>query len=125
MISEKIYGSKIWYIPDGFSPSDGLDLNDSHESICIINDTNMAANIKITLFFEDEDPVENIGYKLMQKRCKHLRLNDPKNLGGYKLKANKPYAIKLVSDVEIIVQYSRLTSNNDKFTLMTTIGYSV
>ena len=57
-------------------------------------------------------------------RLQELRLNDTKNLEGIKFDINKPYAIKIVSDVEIIVQYSRLTSYGGKFSLMTKMGYS-
>ena len=34
-------------IPDGFSPSNGLGLYNSHEIICMINDTNKTARIKV------------------------------------------------------------------------------
>lgn len=125
MAFNKLKGSRVWYIPDGFSPSDGLGLDDGHESICIINDMDKTANIKIKFFFENECPVEDIEFKLHPQRCKHLRLNDPKNLGGFRLDVNKPYSIKLESDIDIIVQYSRLTSYNDRFSLMTTMGYSI
>jgi hypothetical protein len=117
-------GRKIWYIPDGYLPSSGLgEKYEGHEAICILNVTGQDATVKISFYFSDQEPVEGIVVKVGAKRSKHIRLDKPEEIGGYILPRDVPYGMKIESDVNIIVQYSRLDVTQPNFTLMTTIPF--
>ena len=54
----KTYGKKTWLIPDCFLNSVSKNENVSHEAICVINTTDVDAEINLTLFYEDRDKIE-------------------------------------------------------------------
>lgn len=51
------YGKKVWIFPDAELPPVGVNLIPGHESIIITNTCDEVANIKITLFYPDKEPV--------------------------------------------------------------------
>ena len=51
----KAYGKKVWLIPDTYLNSVSMNASISHEAICVINTSDVDAEIKLTLFFEDRD----------------------------------------------------------------------
>jgi hypothetical protein len=95
----------------------------SHEAACLLNATDKDANISITLFFEDRDPVGPYRVKLPARRTLHLRFNDltdpepvPRDTG---------YASVVESNVPIVVQHTRLDSRNPNIALLSTIAFAV
>ena len=120
-------GKKIWIFPDAFLPAFGKpyktsDSGDqfSHESLCIVNTSNIQANLSIDFLFEDADPIENYETTINPKRSLHLRL-DKIEIKGEKLPREKPYSIILRSNKNIVAQLSRLdtTSEYNSFILAT------
>ncbi len=116
-----MHGAKRWYFPDGYLPEGEKNGLSSHESICILNANEEDAEVKITLFFEDEDPI-SFRVTVPSKRDIHIRL-DKEEIIGFKLPRGKPYGIMLESNVPIVAQLSRMDVSEDRYTLMTTIGY--
>ena len=57
----KAYGKKVWLIPDTYLNLVSKNENLSHEAICVINTSDVDAEIKLTLFFEDEKADEAQG----------------------------------------------------------------
>ena len=47
----KAYGKKTWLIPDTFLNSVSKNTGVSHEAICVINTSDVDAEIRLTLFF--------------------------------------------------------------------------
>ncbi|MNZ64233.1 Anabaena sensory rhodopsin transducer [compost metagenome] len=117
-------GEKHWFIPDGFIPPDSTGALISHESICVLNCSSEEALIRITIYFEDREPMEDILVVVQGRRTKHIRTSSlMKN--GAPIPIGVPYAIEVLSDIPIIVQYSRLDSTQAENTLMSTIAYAV
>ncbi len=116
-----MHGARRWYFPDGYLPKGRKNDLSSHESICILNANEEDAEIKITLFFEDEDPI-SFEVTVPSRRDIHIRL-DKKEIVGFKLPREKPYGVMLESNIPIIAQLSRMDVSEDHYTLMTTIGY--
>lgn len=59
----KTFGKKTWVIAEGYIPSYGNGPEPeftSHETACILNTSNQNAEVEITLFFTDKDPVGHI-----------------------------------------------------------------
>lgn len=118
-------GRKTWYFPDGDMPPPGDSPLKGHESIIILNDNDERALIKITLFFTDRDPIENINVVVEPKRIRCLRTNNPEDFGGVEIPLETQYAIKLESNVPVVAQYGRLDTRQVNMAFYTTMGFGV
>jgi len=117
-------GKKTWIIADGYIPTYGTGKEpefSSHETVCILNTGNQDANVEITLFFTDRDPVGPYKITVDARRTKHIRFNDlydpepvPKGVD---------YASVIHSDVPIVAQHTRLDSRQAENALLSTIAY--
>ncbi|MHB1405835.1 MAG: sensory rhodopsin transducer [Desulfitobacteriaceae bacterium] len=117
-------GAKVWLIPDAYLPSSGKgEKYEGHEAICVLNTTSQDAMLSLSVYFSDRDPWENIAIDVPAKRSRHIRLDHPEELGGTVIPRDVPYGIKIESDTNISVQYSRLDVTQPNYTLMTTIPY--
>lgn len=116
-------GKNVWYVPDGYITSKSVGEYLSHETISVINDNNQDANIKITLFFEDQEPLANFMVTCPAYRGNHIRLDKIKNQDGILIPRDTCYALKIESNVPIICQHSRLNTCQSEYTLMSTIAY--
>ncbi|MGI2298100.1 sensory rhodopsin transducer [Paenibacillus sp. GXUN7292] len=118
------YGEKIWYIPDGYIPPKSSGELISHESICVLNRSSVDAELSITIFFEDHEPIDNISAVVPGRRAYHIRTSTLAK-DGVSIPAGIPYAIEVMSSIPVIVQYSRLDSTQAENTLMSTIAYPI
>lgn len=118
----KQMGEKVWYIPDGYIPEVSSGILQSHESICVLNTTLEDAELTITIFFEDRDPLEHIKAIVPARRTKHIRTSSLQQ-AEKAIPIAVPYAIEVVSTVPVIVQYSRLDATQAENALMTTMAY--
>lgn len=122
--SVKRAGKRTWYIPDAYNPSSGQGEKwESHDCVSVLNVGDQEANIRFSFFFEDGKPKENVLVTVPGRQCKHVQMNRPELLGGYVVPRDVPYAIMVESDVQIIVQYSRMDVAQPNMTLMTAIPY--
>ncbi|WP_282937274.1 sensory rhodopsin transducer [Paenibacillus sp. RC67] len=117
-------GEKVWIIPDGYIPELSSGALTSHESICVLNTASEDAELTITIFFEDRDPIENIAEVVPARRTKHIRTSSLNNDGTY-IPVGVPYAIEVKSSIPIIVQYSRLDATQAENALMSVIAYPI
>ena len=72
-------GRMLWAIPDGYLPSSSTSSDHalvSHEAACILNASDQPANIALTLFFADREPVGPYHLKVPARRTLHLRFDD-------------------------------------------------
>ncbi|UVI28005.1 sensory rhodopsin transducer [Paenibacillus spongiae] len=121
----KARGEKVWYIPDGFiPPTSAAGAYESHESVCVLNTSTEEALLKFTIFFEDRDPIENILVVCPGRRTRHIRTSSLSH-EGTSIPVGVPYAIEVISDIPVIVQYSRLDATQAENALMTTLGYAI
>ena len=94
----------------------------SHEASCLLNTSNEDAQVRFTFYFEDREPVGPVDVTLSARRTRHVRLDDPSQIGGVELPRGVPYAYSVESDVPIVVQHSRLDTS-EGYTLFTTIAH--
>lgn len=124
MMSKK-FGSKVWLIPDGYFPSESCGKEKSHDAVCVVNTGEKDANIKITLYFEDRDKMDGFHTFCGSERTHHIRMDKLKDIHGNGVPQDVPYAMMIESDVEIVVQYSRMDTRQAEMALMTTMAYPV
>lgn len=117
-------GHQLWYIPDGYIPSTSSGTLTSHESICVLNCGGEDALLRITIYFEDRDPLDNIMVVVPSRRTKHIRTSSLQS-EGRSIPVDVPYAIEVQSDVPVIIQYSRLDATQAENALMSVIAYPI
>jgi hypothetical protein len=118
-------GAKLWVIPEGYIPESPPGTSRemiSHETACILNPNEGDANLTITIFYSDRDPVGPYKLTVPAQRTIHLRfndLNDPEPIPR-----ETDYASIIESSIPIVVQHTRLDSRQTEKALMSTIVYS-
>lgn len=116
-------GACTWYIPDCYFPQISNGLYPSHEAVCVLNPGTRDAHIELVLYFEDRDKMQGFTAVCRAERTNHIRLDQLADAEGRKIPQGVPYAIMVKSDVEIIVQYSRMDTSQAEMALMTTMAY--
>jgi hypothetical protein len=117
-------GKKRWAIPEGYIPSQSVSQDRplvSHDTACILNANGTDADITLTVFFVNREPVI-YKVKVPARRTLHLRFNDLKDPQPIPLDTD--YASLFESDVPIVVQYTRLDSRRAEISLLSTIAYA-
>ena len=118
-----MYGKNVWLIADGFMSNTKTDKNVSHEAVCVLNLSGEKANVKITVYFEDEEPLTGFSTVCENDRTNHIRLDKIVNDKGQKIPKEKPYALLIESDRPVVCQHTRLDVTAPDMAFMTTIAY--
>lgn len=118
-------GKRFWAIAEGYIPSqstaEGRAL-ESHETICILNANERDANIAITLYFADRDPVGPYRLTVPAQRTRHLRFNDLTEPA--RVPRDTDYASVIEADMPVVCQHTRLDSRQAQLALMSTLPYA-
>ncbi len=117
-------GHRRWAIAEGYIPSGSVSQDHaliSHEAVCLLNAGDRNAEVNITLFFVDREPVGPYRVALGARRTLHLRFNDLKDPAP--VPRDTSYASVIESNVPIVVQHTRLDSRHPNIALLSTIGY--
>jgi hypothetical protein len=118
-------GRKLWAIAEGYIPSQSAFADPalvSHETACILNATDQVANVRITVFFADREPIGPYRISVAARRTRHVRFNDLTDPAP--IPRDTDYASVFESDVPIVVQHTRLDSRRAEVSLMSTIAYA-
>ncbi|BBI36339.1 sensory rhodopsin transducer [Cohnella abietis] len=118
-------GKLQWVFPDCELPPAGDSLLEGHESIIVLNMNATKATVEFTLYFADQEPIGTISAEVEGERVRCFRLDNPEHLNGYIVPRETQYAVKLVSDVPVVVQYGRLDTRQTNMAFYTTMGLSV
>jgi len=118
-----MYGKNVWMIADGYMSNTEKGNLVSHEAICVLNLSGKDANINITLYFENDEPMRGIHAVCKNERTNHIRLDKIVTDDGRKIPKDTPYAVLVESDQPVVVQASRLDVSQPEYALMTTIAY--
>lgn len=119
-------GKKQWYIVDGYRPSPKPDPNadySGHESVMILNTNDEDANVLISIYFEDREPVENISYTVPAKRIRCFKTHE-KEVLGFEIGVGVQYSMEIKSDIGVIVQYGRLDVQQPNMAYMALMAQS-
>ncbi len=120
-------GATVWFIPDAYlaQPAGDDPVYKNHEAICILNATDVDADVHLDFYFADRDPVEDVRIVIGAKRCVHVRMDDPAQIGGYVIPFDTPYGVRVRSSTPIVVQYSRMYATTHNISLMTTMAHAI
>lgn len=118
-------GRHIWAIAEGYIPSGSTGPEPqmtSHETACFLNTGDVDAQVRMTLYFADREPVGPYRITVPARRTLHLRFNaldDPEPVP-----LDTDFACAVESDQPVVMQHTRLDSRQAENALMTTIAYS-
>ena len=118
------YGKCSWLVPDCYWPeitTPGHYV--SHEAICVLNTGDQAADIKITLYFEDREPMCGFTAVCGARRTNHIRMDKIVNADGEQVPMGVPYAALVESNVPVVCQYSRIDTTQVNETYGTTMTF--
>jgi hypothetical protein len=118
-------GRRRWAIAEGWIPdySNGPEPQmTSHETACLLNASDNDANVTITVFFADREPVGPYRVEVPARRTRHVRFNNLTDPAP--IPRATDYSSVIVSDLPIVVQHSRLDSRHGENALWTPIAYA-
>jgi hypothetical protein len=119
-------GHCTWVLADGWIPARSTGPEPemtSHESACMLNTSDRDANVRITLYFSDREPVGPYAVTVPARRAHHQRFNDLSD--PEPVPAATDYCAVIESDAPIVVQHTRLDSRQAANALFSTIAYPV
>ena len=120
------HGKKNWYIVDGYLPYQGLCDSGQlvgHEAIMILNCNSHDAHILMDIYFEDKPPIKGIPISVGSERVKCIRMDHADEIGGVTLGRQVQYALRLSSDVDVIIQYGRMDLAQSNLAYIGLMGY--
>ena len=118
-------GKTEWAIAEGYIPGDSASDDPalvSHETACLLNCSERDANVAITLYFADREPVGPYRMTVPARRTRHVRFNDLDE--PEPVPRDTDYASLIESDVPIVVQHTRLDSRHPNIALLSTIAFA-
>ncbi|HZP10874.1 MAG TPA: sensory rhodopsin transducer [Nevskiaceae bacterium] len=117
-------GHRRWAIAEGYIPPGSTGTTrelESHETVCILNAGRKDAQVSITVFFADRDPVGPYVVQVPARRTRHVRFNDLSDPAP--IPRGTDFASIIEADVPIVVQHTRLDSRQPALALMSTIAF--
>ena len=116
-------GAKLWVIPDAYLPAKSTGSLQSHESTCVLNLGPRPAVVRLAAYFEDREPLTGFRAVCPPGRTVHIRIDKLRNDKKQGIPAAVPFALKVESNVNIVVQHTRLDSTQSALALMTTMAF--
>jgi hypothetical protein len=120
----KSIGAKVWAIPGGHVPllSSGEEpRNTSRDEICVLNTGSTDAQLQLTVYYTDHDPVGPYPLLVPAQRVRHVRFNDL--IDPQALPLDTPYAVLLTADHPVVVQFTRHDTSQAANAVATTMAF--
>jgi len=115
-------GSRTWFFPDGDIPPPGERETYGHESPIMLNPNDGEAEVTLTVYFEDAEPVTLPVQVVGARRVRCIRVSDP--IDGYQIPLGQ-YALRLESTVPLVCQIGRLDVRQPNLAYYTVLGHPV
>jgi hypothetical protein len=118
-------GRTRWTVSAGWIPLRGTGpepLFTSHDRVSILNAGDVMANVEMTLFYTDRDPVPGYRLTVAPRRLRTARLNDL--IFPYAIPLEQPYAVVIDSDIAIVVQFTRQDTRQRESAILSTIAFA-
>jgi len=120
----KAIGKKTWVFADGELPPPGDYPLKAHESVIILNTSDEKAICRLTLYFTDRAPVEDIEIVIEPRRVRCIRTNNPDDLQGFVMPLEEQYAMSFDCSVPVVMHYGRLDTRDQPMHFYTNEAYS-
>jgi hypothetical protein len=115
-------GARTWFFPDGDIPMPGDAEPRGHESLLLLNTNDEDAEVVLTVYFEDREPVVLTPQVVAARRVRCIRTNEP--IEGYQIPRGQ-YALRVESSVPIICQIGRMDVQQPNLAYYTVMGHPI
>ena len=120
----KAIGVREWVIAEGYIPPESHGPQPqmlSHETVCLLNASGEDANVEITIYYSDREPVGPYKITVPARRTLHVRFNDLTE--PEPIPRDKDSSSVIRSNVPIVAQHTRLDSRQAENALLSTVAY--
>ena len=117
-------GRRCWALAEGYIPAESHGPSPqmtSHETLCLLNTSDIDADVQITVYFSDREPLGPYRVRVAARRTKHLRFNELSDPAP--IPRDTDYASVVESTVPIVVQQTRLDSRQAENALFSTVAF--
>jgi hypothetical protein len=117
-------GRTSWAIPGGHIPlrSTGHEPEyTSRDTLCILNTAEQEAEIELTIYYSDRDPVGPYPLRVAGRRVRHVRFNDL--IDPLAMPLDTDYACVVESNVPVVVQFIRMDTSQAANALASHIAF--
>ncbi len=107
-------GKKTWVFADGDLPPhpEGVGEPKAHEALMVVNTAEQEAHLKVTLLFEENEPMEGLSLVAPSKRVSCFRMDKAIWGDDYTIPFGQ-YALVVNSDVPVVAVFGRLDRRKD------------
>jgi len=113
-------GRRIWFFPDGDLPPAGEGQLLGHESLIVLNPNDTDAEVTLTLYFEDREPLSLAAQPVPARRVRYIRMDRP--IGSFQVPFGQ-YAMRLESTAGVICQVGRADVRQPNLAYYTVMGF--
>jgi hypothetical protein len=117
-------GVKEWVIAEGYIPPESHGPKPemlSHETVCLLNAGDKDANVEITIYYSDREPVGPYQLTVPARRTRHVRFNNLRD--PEPIPRDTDFSSIIRSDVPVVAQHTRLDSRQAENALLSTVAY--
>jgi hypothetical protein len=117
-------GVKEWVIAEGYIPPESHGPEPemlSHETVCLLNAGDKDANVEITIYYSDREPVGPYQLTVPARRTRHVRFNNLRD--PEPIPRDTDFSSIIRSDVPVVAQHTRLDSRQAENALLSTVAY--
>ena len=117
-------GVKEWAIAEGYIPPESHGPKPamlSHETVCLLNAGDKDANVEITIYYSDREPVGPYKLTVPARRTRHVRFNNLRD--PEPIPRDTDFSSVIRSDVPVVAQHTRLDSRQAENALLSTVAY--
>ena len=107
-------GKKIWVFTDGDLPPHPEGIGDpiAHEALMVVNNGTVAAELRVTLLFEEGEPKEDLKLVAPAKRVSCFRMDHKIWGDDYQIPSGQ-YALIIESSTPVVAVFGRLDRRKD------------
>lgn len=119
-------GHKIWAIPAGHIPNRSGDEEPaftSRDEVCFLNLGDKSANIQISIYYVDKEPIGPYQLTVDARRTRHVRFNDLIDPEAIPLETD--FASLIISDIPLIVQFNRFYADGKAISQSTAMAFPI
>jgi hypothetical protein len=95
----------------------------SHDKIAVLNISDQDAEIEMTVYYINQQPLNGFKIKVKARRVRKFRINDL--IDPLPVSLDTPYSLIFHSQVPVIVQFTRQTTESPSYTGFCTTPYSI
>ena len=115
-------GHRRWVFPDGDLPPRGDGEPHGHESLIVVNTNREPADIRLTIYFENAEPVRDLTFRVDGERVRCVRMDEPVGNEGYRVPFGQ-YAMLLESSLPVVAQIGRMDVRQANLAYYTVMGF--